>query len=539
MLRRGFAALVAGAVGLGATAATAQTPGPPTSVVASTLLISGHGWGHGLGMSQWGANGYAQHGWTFDRILAHYYPGTQLGPAPVTKIRVLLVEGKKALKLTSAAPWRVTDGSGGVHELPAGPATLRADLTLTTDPFAEPLQLTEPLTFAPAGAPLELGRPYRGTIRVTLAGGKLQAVNELGLEAYLKGVVPAEMPSNWQPEALKTQAAAARSYALSTRATGRPYDVFSDTRSQVYIGRSYEKPSTNAAVDATKGQVLLYRGQVAFTMFHSSSGGRTLSYAEAYPGSAKYPYLASVADPYDTASPYHDWGPVLVDATKAGKALKVPGQLVDLEPVLGASGRAAKVRAHGTNGDVDLSAAKLRAELGLRSTWFSVGLLSLSRPYGPLAYGSTQTVTGRVRGAQGLSLEQRSASSFWQPAPPVSPTVDGGFTFAVNPTATTDYRLVSGTIKAFPLRVTVAPVVTLSLDGAGAALTGTTSPVLPGATVEVQRQDGIVWTTAATASVDASGVFTVPLPLAPGAYRARLAPGRGLVAGTSASLPLG
>src|SRR5438034_961524 len=158
MLRRGFAALVAGAVGLGATAATAQTPGPPTSVVASTLLISGHGWGHGLGMSQWGANGYAQHGWTFDRILAHYYPGTQLG-----------------------------------------------------------------------------------------------------LEAYLKGVVPAEMPSNWQPEALKTQAVAARSYALSTRATGRPYDVFSDTRSQVYIGRSYEKPSMNAAVDATKGQVLLYR----------------------------------------------------------------------------------------------------------------------------------------------------------------------------------------------------------------------------------------------------------------------------------------
>src|SRR5438552_1647270 len=82
---------------------------------------------------------------------------------------------------------------------------------------AAPLQLTQPLTFAPEGSPLELGRPYRGTIQVTLVGGKLQAVNEVGLEGYVKGVVPSEMPYTWQPEALKAQAVAARSYVLATR----------------------------------------------------------------------------------------------------------------------------------------------------------------------------------------------------------------------------------------------------------------------------------------------------------------------------------
>jgi SpoIID/LytB domain protein len=539
MLRRGLVAVAAAALA-GAGLAAAQGPTPPSAVVASTLLLSGHGWGHGLGMAQWGANGYAQHGWTFDRILAHYYPGTQLGPAPVSKVRVLLVDGKLKLTLSSAAPWRAVDAAGTAVDLPPGPATIDASLTLATaDPTVAPATLVGPVTFSPRGAPLELGRPYRGTIQVSLVGPKLQAVNTLGLEAYLKGVVPAEMPFNWSPEALEAQAVAARSYALSTMAVGRSYDVFSDERSQVYLGRAHEKPSTSAAVDATRGQVLLYAGKVAFTMFHSSSGGHTISYSEAYPGSTRYPYLAGVDDPYDVISPNHDWGPVLVDGKKAAKLLKVPGgQLLDLESAPGPSGHVARAFARGLTGGVEVTGAKVRKELGLRSTWFTVGLLSLSRPYGPLQYGSATTVSGRVRGAWAPALELRSGSVFWQPAPPVSVLANGTFGFAVNPTASTDYRIVTGTLKAFPLRVSVAPVVTLSLTPDRTVLAGTTIPALAAGTVEVQRQDGIVWTTAATASVTA-GTFVVPLPLAPGTYRARFAPGGGLVAGTSPPLLVG
>ena len=68
---------------------------PASALAGSVFLVEGGGWGHGVGMSQWGAYGYAKHGWTYDRILAHYYTGTTLGPAPVTTVRVLLATAKK------------------------------------------------------------------------------------------------------------------------------------------------------------------------------------------------------------------------------------------------------------------------------------------------------------------------------------------------------------------------------------------------------------------------------------------------------------
>src|SRR5204862_3816141 len=128
-----------------------------------------------------------------------------------------------------------------------------------------------------ANGPLTLKRPYRGQILVDLVDGKLRAVNIVGLEKYLDGVVPSEMPSNWSPEALKAQAVAARSYALATRQVGAPFDVFSDTRSQMYLGLAHESASTTAAVNATKRQVVLYNGTVATTYFSSTSGGKTES----------------------------------------------------------------------------------------------------------------------------------------------------------------------------------------------------------------------------------------------------------------------
>jgi len=518
----------------------AQTPVPPT-IAATTLVVTGHGYGHGIGMSQWGASGYAQHGWTYDRILAHYYPGAQLGPAPVTSLRILLAEGRKAVTVSSTAPWRAIDGAGQAHELPAGRAVLRANGTLTaSDGTVDPAQVPLPVTFAPRGSPLTYVHAYRGTIQVRAgAGGKLIAVNVLGLEAYLKGVVPAEMPVDWSPEALKAQAVAARSYALANRAASRPFDLYSDVRSQAYLGLSVERPSSNAAVDTTRGQVLLYRGQVANALFFSTSGGRTISYAEAFPGSKAFPYLASVDDPYDDASPYHDWGPVLVDGAKAAKGLGLTGSLLDLETRTGASGRVATAIAHGTKGDVTLTGSKARFALGLRSTWFTTGLLSLRRPYGPVPYGSPLTVTGAVRDAgEALSLEQRAGSTAWQPGASVSPDAGGSFSVVLRPTVTTELRLVAGTVRSAVLKVTVAPVVTLATAEDATALTGTTKPAVAESTVEIQRQDGIVWTTAATAAADASGSFSVALPLAPGTYRARFAPGHGLVAGTSPPLVL-
>src|ERR671938_178043 len=139
--------------------------------------------------------------------------------------------------------------------------------------------------------------------------GRLRVINDVPVDAYLWGVVPSEMPKDWAPEALEAQAVAARSYALN-HLRGGVFDLFPDTRDQVYLGIPHEDPATTAAVNATSGKVVLYKGHVANTMFFSTSGGRTAS-ASDY-GASPVPYLVTVRDPYDSISPYHRWGPLRI-----------------------------------------------------------------------------------------------------------------------------------------------------------------------------------------------------------------------------------
>src|SRR5919198_3373303 len=256
--------------------------------VGATFVVAGHGWGHGVGMSQYGAYGYAQHGLGYAKIVAHYFPGTELGPAPLTRVRVLLAAGAAKLTIGSADDFTVHDSTGETHDVAAGTYTLTPALKLRLLGEDKATALTGPVTFVPGSSPLALKRRYRGSIQVDVVGGKLRAINYVGLEQYLYGVVPSEMPFGWHPEALKAQAVVARSYALAVRKTGA-FDLYPDTRSQVYLGIDPERPSTNAAVDATAGKVVLYDGQVAKTYFFSTSGGRTASSQDVW-GTA-VPYL--------------------------------------------------------------------------------------------------------------------------------------------------------------------------------------------------------------------------------------------------------
>jgi stage II sporulation protein D len=490
-------------------------------------VITGHGWGHAIGMSQWGADGYAQHGWDYRRILAHYYQGTTVAVGPSPTVRVLLLDGAHRVTLTSDSPWKVVDRSGTTVALPAGPLKVAADLVVSGQ------TLVSPLTFSPGAKPLQVGgAAYHGDLLVISNGTKLQVVNALGLESYVLGVVGREMPSSWPAAALATQAVAARSYALAELenvVTARAYDLYDDDRSQVYGGIAAESPPVTAAVQATARQVVLYGGKVATTYFSSSSGGRTVSAGEAW--GKPIPYLVSVADPYDTLSPYHDWGPVLFDARKAAAALKVPGALESLDLTPGPSGRVASVDAIGTNGDVKLTASAVRAALGLRSTWFTIGWLALTPPPVPLSYGGTAPLSGVARGVQGVSLEAKGADGTWQTVSPVTPAADGSFRVTISPQATTQYRLAAGAIRAALLNVAVVPLVSASL--AAGIVQGSMKPALSGAAVQVQRQDGVGWTTVATGTTDVSGAFAVSAALSPGAYRVRCAPGRGLSPGVS------
>ncbi|HET7856545.1 MAG TPA: SpoIID/LytB domain-containing protein [Gaiellaceae bacterium] len=513
----------------GGSGVAAQTPKPG----ALTFVVSGRGWGHGVGLSQWGAYGFAREGATFDEILGHYYQGTTLGPAPVSRVRVLLAQGRGRLTVSSLESFRVRDGAGATHDLAAGAHTFGPGLRLKVDNALQARPLPGPLLFLPGAAPLRLDRPYRGQLLVSVASGRLRAVNNVGLEGYLYGVVPSEVPFHWPAEVLKAQGVAARTYALAVRKTGSYFDLYPDVRSQVYRGIAGERPSTTAAVQATAGQVVLYNGQIAKTYFFSTSGGRTATVTDVWPSNQPVPYLVSVDDPYDSASPHHQWGPFTVKASRLVRALRVPGRLLDVRVSINGSARVKNVTAVGSGGEVTATGADVRRALGLRSTWFRIGLLSLTPPAAPATYNSLAELTGIARGVGAVSLEQRARGGSWRTVGPVTPARDGTVTVSTRPRETAEYRLASGKAKSGVVALPVAPLVRFYGMVDASSLRGYARPVLPGASVALQRLDGTVWRAVTRATIDANGDFLARLALAPGSYRARLAPGRGFVPGLS------
>jgi stage II sporulation protein D len=534
------AAAIVAALGLTASAPAPHVvysaPKKPHAKKAAlpVLFVSGHGWGHGVGLAQYGAYGYALHGWTFDKIVAHYYPGTDLGPAPVKRVRVLLAPHLTRAVVSSAAPFTVVDGNGKSHKLSAGAQALGPGLKVTLSAGKKAKALPGPLLFSPGTAPLALGgRGYRGSLRVKTAGSSLEVVNLVGLEPYLWGVVPSEMPNRWPAEALAAQAVVARTYALAHLQKGGDFDLYPDTRSQVYGGIGAEALSSTAAVNETAGQVVLYDGELADTFFSSSSGGKTANVQDVWT-SPPVPYLVSVPDPYDTLSPYHNWGPLRFSGATIARRFHVPGQVLDFRANVAASGRVRTLTFVGTKGEKTVAGSTVRAALGLRSTWFHFGLISLS-PAGPATYGSPLTLAGVARGAPKVYLESRPLGGSWKSLGRLS-VKNGAVSPKVKPTITTDYRLQSGGFLSAIVRVAVAPLVTLVAGADGVSVSGVVKPISTGETVDVQRLDTDGWTSVATATPDSSGNFQATIDLQPGSYRAKVAAARGYAAGFSKTL---
>jgi len=332
---------------------TARTPlprvtQPPTgpTTLGGSITFFGRGWGHGVGLSQHGARGRALAGQGAAAILAHYYTDTTLGTIdPATPIRALVlwnwnasptvplvIKGRGgtwtvdgiATAFPAEATLRLTPTIGGSS------VTWRLRVTATTGTVLHDAASSGSIRVRPAAAATTLqldSKPssfdrYRGVLRVI--GGttapSIKVVNELPLETYLRGVVPAEMPSSWPTEALRAQAIAARSYAARKLRPGVSYyDVTDDTSSQVYLGITGEKATTDAAITATAGQVLKKGTEIALTVFHSTAGGATEHNENAFVSSSgakvagPVSYLRGVSDrdatgtPYDAGAPYATW----------------------------------------------------------------------------------------------------------------------------------------------------------------------------------------------------------------------------------------
>ncbi|MGL6279510.1 MAG: SpoIID/LytB domain-containing protein, partial [Gaiella sp.] len=406
-LRLSILALVVGLLAV-AVAGRAAPPGKGGAV----FLLTGGGWGHGVGLSQWGAYGQAKEGRSYDEILAHYFGGTELGQpdAAVPKqVRVLVGSGLSTVSIGAGAAMRVRDGSSKTYALPAGATTVTAELELPVGPGGSKQRLAGPLLFLPAkGSNLVFaGRQYRANLRVNVVGGKLEVVNVVPLETYLRGVVPGEMPRDWPLEALKAQAVAARTYAIVSLQKGRSFDLYSDWRSQMYYGASAEAPGTTKAITETRGEVLLYGGKPAQVFYFSSSGGRTSSALDVF--GADLPYLVPVDDPWDETSPHHRWEPRVLTGQSLARSLGLPAAVVDARIAPGVPGRPAELvlrTAAGATSAIRLT--DVRARLGLRSSTFRLGTLRLVPPKGVSAPGPVR-LTGTARDVDAPRLERLGA----------------------------------------------------------------------------------------------------------------------------------
>ena len=456
----GIAGLVLALVPLSAVAGSERARASSSALAWSpaTLVFSGHGWGHGVGLSQYGSYGYAKHGYTYDQMIAHYYPGTDMEIGASRSIRVLLAGGASSLTISSAAVLSVTDSTGASYELPELSLKLAPSLKVDRADGNGKTALSGPLTINATTSPLVYsGRSYGGAFRVYVSGDKLSLVNNVGLERYLYGVVPCESPHDWPAEALKAQAVVARTYALASVKSGSNFDVYPDTRSQVYLGISGEYPESTAAVKDTAGEVVYYNGEVARTFFFSTSGGRTSAIKDAWPKAKPEPYLVSVNDPYDDASPYHSWGPVTFSSQKLVKRLHVKGPISDLTTKRNGSERVATVTITGAGDETwQASGDSVKQALGLRSNWFTPTVLALQYPRKAVAPESKLRLKGRARNAKAAALEMRLPSGEWQKVRNVSPSSSGLFKVTLRPSATAFYRLVAEGAVGNPVRIKVA-----------------------------------------------------------------------------------
>jgi stage II sporulation protein D len=334
-------------------------------------VVHGHGFGHGVGLSAYGAYGYALHGKGYKFILGHYYPGTSLGTIEGPHVvRVLLETASGDVTFTEAT------GACGVKLEPTRSyeAHRFGNAIVLRSSGGKPLKRCGATLRAAGGAGIINigGVRYRGALEVVPAGAsELNVVNALSLEAYVKGVIPNESPPSWPMAELKAQAIISRSFALTGGVEGEGFDLYSDTRSQVYKGLESEYTTSDEAAEGTKGQVLMYEGQVAETLFSACSGGKTESSANVFGGAI--PYLVGVPDPYDDLCPLHEWtlkfsGPELsakLSGLLDGKLKKV------VITKTGYSPRIIEAKLYGTGGVTTVTGEQLEVALSAYSTWMT------------------------------------------------------------------------------------------------------------------------------------------------------------------------
>lgn len=401
------AAVVALACALLALVAAVLPPPAPAEAVTGLTLV-GRGYGHGIGMSQYGARYRAEAGQTYSQILAAYYPGTTLATgSDADRIRVRIESdtdnvttiareaglsvqtssGTVALPSTVAGVvpthWRIRISGGGLVVEAKTNGTWRSSGSSTIANILAGRSYAQ-FTDSDGSVRLVLGTTYReyvGVVRAVRPSGTtttLRTVVVTTYTNYLPSVAAAEMPSSWATHALRSQVVAARTYAMfdaAAKSSSAYYDTCDTTSCQVFKGRAdytstgslvatYAVATTIAATTATAGRYLRYDGGPAFTQFSASNGG--------YSVAGSQPYLRPAADSYDR---YPAWEATLSRSAIQGAypSIGTFRSVAITRDGKGAyGGRAISVRLVGSAGSVTVTGSQFRSTFGLRSTLFTV-----------------------------------------------------------------------------------------------------------------------------------------------------------------------
>ncbi len=337
---------------------------PVKADAAVTWTIRGGGFGHGVGMSAYGAYGMGQDGYKYGRILRYYYRGIQIRKVQAKRnIKVLL--DVDASPRFSGARWacgrkllpRLTYSAGigrnGIFLRGGGGKPLKkCGNVLRTEASGS-------VVFKGLGH-------YRGGVEIKRGGGSLYVINNVPLNFYCRGVLAGELIPSWPMETLKAFALAARSIGLEAKGRFDGYDVYPDTRSQVYKPISSEYSRTNRACAQTASQALFYGGKIALALFSASSGGYTENVENVFYSGA-IPYLRGVPDPWDKGSPYHRWSYSFSHARMNSLlGSYVSGRLRGIQVTRqGVSGRVIWARLTGTGGTTRIRGDSLQYALGL------------------------------------------------------------------------------------------------------------------------------------------------------------------------------
>jgi SpoIID/LytB domain protein len=397
---------------------------------ARQVLIKGRGWGHGLGMSQYGAFGRALSGASAQKIVTHYYSNSTVERQRMPdNVRVGLLQFRSSVGIDpkrggrgrgrivfkvkgrngivaeggSTASFRVLPSIGGGSRLikngtlvRSGGSTVfgssRRPLTAVYSRFGSRVRV-ESKSYDVDDGKIEFISFASGSCA---SGRCLSVVLSIGMQRYLYGL--AEMPSSWPLAALQSQAMAGRTYAfekirrIGQHRFGCDCAVFDSTLDQAFTGDAHRInsgpfwPRWKRAVASTDGEVIVHRGNPIQALYSSSSGGHTENNHNVF-GGTQIPYLRGVPDGKDFAegaNPNFRWRVSMAYQTFSSRLNAAYGtgtlRRFRLKRPFGVSGRVTIVKSRrrggarvvGSRGDVRVSGLSLRSALGLRDTWFRV-----------------------------------------------------------------------------------------------------------------------------------------------------------------------